>query len=108
MECRCECGDGLSVPCCMAQDIGSTSPTVSRAASHKSQGSENGFFLYGSQISRFVNNYSPVYDVPPKAVTLTSERYLDQHLSKVLEEDRLGMLKHHRTTDKKKKRIPCP
>lgn len=103
--CNCECYDDRLASCCIGHGVSSPSPDTCSGTSKGVEGVRYGFSFGGSEISRFVNNYSPVYDKPFEPVTLTSERYLDRHLCEVLGEDRLGMLKFHRTTDKKGKAL---
>lgn len=59
--------------------------------------------MSGTVLTRFLNNYSVLHDVPFESVKLTSDRYLDENLNELLLEDRRLSAKHHRTTDKKSK-----
>lgn len=101
----CDCCEGGMDPCCLDQAFSSPSSSKCGVAANGTVGIRYGFSFGGSEISRFVNNYSPVYDRPFEPVTLTSERYVDKHLCEVLREDRVGMIKFHCTTDRKGKAL---
>ncbi|RNF15297.1 uncharacterized protein Tco025E_05567 [Trypanosoma conorhini] len=50
--------------------------------------------------ARFINQYDPMYDRPYTHYELNTNRYLDEELCRLLEEDRRNNTQHHLQTDK--------
>ncbi|ESL10537.1 hypothetical protein TRSC58_01730 [Trypanosoma rangeli SC58] len=54
----------------------------------------------GALQARFVNQYNPMFDQPYSHYSLNSNRYLNEELCRLLEEDCRNNVQHHLQTDK--------